>query len=66
MLWGCLEWALACNTWLPWVMQTAVAILGLGSPDTWPPCLRQAGLMPALLVQDMDQEVMHVFMHRLC
>ena len=65
VLWDCLEWESARETWRPWLSDAATAIPHLGPPDQWPSCLRKAGLFPLRLVQGVDRGLLDEFLYRL-
>ena len=66
VLWDCLEWDVARETWRPWLNDAATAIPQLGLPDQWPACLRKAGLFPLRLAQGMDRGLLDGFLYHLC
>ena len=63
--WECPEWYNARETWLRLLNNAAGAIPHLGPPHQGPSCLRNAGLFPLRLAQELDRVLLDEFLYRL-
>ena len=65
VLWDCLRWHRARDSWTLSLLTAAAAITPLGPPSHLPACLPEAGLRPARLSEGLDKAVVDAFLYRL-